>query len=274
MIVNEEIFEAYLKEGHIDKFKDHWLFAHLEKMSGGNAVFVQPNYGAGEVLAMKGLADELGRAIENFQPNNLALWDLLFDKWQETISTVAIYLVVGLPAGFDALALKGPDGQAILVYDLGNWLRYKDRIIEDVANNLLTHELAHVCIEKAWPSLAEVYISGTYREGLDAITFNEGWAHLLAFENKNIAAVDWQSDEFNEIYVQTSAKMAIALGEEDSIQQKKFLQDATMGSYYDKFAAMVGMFYLARQWLAAGNSGLQKVFKGGFVDFARRAMKR
>lgn len=175
--------------------------------------------------------------------------------------------------GYDALALQDESGRPIAVYDIGNWLPYQNMVISDVVNNLLTHELCHVCIKAVFPDLKKVYMSGSYIEVLDAIAFNEGFAHLLAFENKDISQVDWKSEKFKKVFVDSIETMKRAILEEDTSKQKQYIQASNTGSYYEeKFGAMVGMLYLADVWLNNGIIGLKKIFDEGYSNFVSKAI--
>lgn len=273
MVINSDIFDFYLKNGNIDKHKEDWIFKYLGKVSGIESILQEPSYNQDEIKIIKRIAMEIRKQIENFKPNNLEIWNLLFPNWEEIISEVVIYFIVGLPNGYDALAFRDEQGKPIVVYDIGNWIIYKDMSILDVVNNLLTHELSHVCIHDVFPEIHHVYLTGNYNEGLDAIAFNEGFAHLLAFENKNIASVDWKSEKFHKIFKDNVEKLKIAILEEEVLKQKQFIKESTSGSYYEKFGAIVGMLYLANEWEKNGNFGLKKIFDEGYYNFASKAIK-
>lgn len=273
MIINSEISDFYLENGNIDKYKENWLFKYLERLSGGTIVFKEPVYSQKDIQTMIRIATEIRKEVDNFEPNNIEIWNLLFPNWEENISDVVVYFIVGLPQGYDALALQDESGNPIAVYDIGNWLVYQNMVISDVVNNLLTHELCHICIKSVFPDLRNTYISGTYLEGLDAIAFNEGFAHLLAFENKNISSVDWKSEKFRKVFADAIETMKNALLEEDTSKQKQYIQTSMMGSYYEKFGVMVGMLYLANEWLKSGNLGLKTIFDEGYRNFASKAIK-
>lgn len=273
MIINSEIFDFYLENGNINKYKEDWIFKYLGILNGGMNVFEEPSYSQENIKTMKKIAIEIRKQIDNFEPNNVEIWNLLFPNWKKVISDVFIYFIVGLPKGYDALALQDENGHPIAVYDIGNWLIYEKMVISDVINNLLTHELSHVCINAAFPDLMNTYMSGTYLEGLDGITFNEGFAHLLSFKNRNISLVDWKSEEFKNIFADVVETMKKALLEEDTSKQKQYIQASMAGAYYEKFGAMVGMLYLASEWLKKGNLGLKKIFDEGYYNFASKAIK-
>lgn len=273
MIINSEIFDYYLENGNIDKYKEDWLFKYLEGLNNGANVFEELSYSQKDIQTMIKISTEIRKQIDNFEPNNIEIWNLLFPNWEEIISDVVVYFIVGLPQGYDALALQDKIGHPIAVYDIGNWLIYQNMEISDVVNNLLTHELCHVCIGAAFPNLKTIYLSGTYLEGLNAITFNEGFAHLLAFENKNIESVEWQSQKYKKVYESSVETMKNALIEEDTCKQKQYIQASMAGHYYEKFGAMIGMLYLANEWLKYGNLKLKKVFDEGYSNFASKAIK-
>lgn len=273
MIINSEIFDYYLENGNIDKYKEDWLFKYLEGLNNGANVFEELSYSQKDIQTMIKISTEIRKQIDNFEPNNIEIWNLLFPNWEEIISDVVVYFIVGLPQGYDALALQDKSGHPIAVYDIGNWLIYQNMEISDVVNNLLTHELCHVCIGAAFPNLKTIYLSGTYLEGLNAITFNEGFAHLLAFENKNIESVEWQSQKYKKVYESSVETMKNALIEEDTCKQKQYIQASMAGHYYEKFGAMIGMLYLANEWLKYGNLKLKKVFDEGYSNFASKAIK-
>lgn len=273
MIINSEIFDYYLENGNIDKYKEDWLFKYLEGLNNGANVFEELSYSQKDIQTMIKISTEIRKQIDNFEPNNIEIWNLLFPNWEEIISDVVVYFIVGLPQGYDALALQDKIGHPIAVYDIGNWLIYQNMEISDVVNNLLTHELCHVCIGAAFPNLKTIYLSGTYLEGLNAITFNEGFAHLLAFENKNNESVEWQSQKYKKVYESSVETMKNALIEEDTCKQKQYIQASMVGHYYEKFGAMIGMLYLANEWLKYGSLKLKKVFDEGYSNFASKAIK-
>lgn len=95
---------------------------------------------------------------------------------------------------------------------------------------------------------------------LDAYTFHEGFAHLLSYQATEIDCVDWHTPELTEVAAASRAKLRLALTETDPDRQKQFLEEAVCGSYYEKFACMCGMLYLADRWETQGIDGLQSAF--------------
>lgn len=74
-----------------------------------------------------------------------------------------------------------------------------------------------------------------------------------------------------EVAAASRAKLRLALTETDTDRQKQFLEEAVCGSYYEKFACMCGMLYLADRWETQGIDGLQSAF-ADYHGFAQRAL--
>ena len=110
-----------------------------------------------------------------------------------------------------------------------------------------------------------------YLTRLDAYTFHEGFAHLLSYQATEIDCVDWHTPQLTEVAAASRAKLRLALTETDPDRQKQFLEEAVCGSYYEKFACMCGMLYLADRWETQGIDGLQSAF-ADYHGFAQRAL--
>lgn len=106
---------------------------------------------------------------------------------------------------------------------------------------------------------------------LDAYTFHEGFAHLLSYQATEIDCVDWHTPQLTEVAAASRAKLRLALMETDPDRQKQFLEEAVCGSYYEKFACMCGMLYLADRWETQGIDGLKSAF-ADYHGFAQRAL--
>lgn len=72
--------------------------------------------------------------------------------------------------------------------------------------------------------------------------------------------MDWHTPQLTEVAAASRAKLRLALTETDPDRQKQFLEEAVCGSYYEKFACMCGMLYLADRWETQGIDGLQSAF--------------
>lgn len=123
----------------------------------------------------------------------------------------------------------------------------------------------------SYPAADAALESTDYLRRLDAYTFHEGFAHLLSYQATEIDCVDWHTPQLTEVAAASRAKLRLALTETDPDRQKQFLEEAVCGSYYEKFACMCGMLYLADRWETQGIDGLKSAF-ADYHGFAQRAL--
>lgn len=62
--------------------------------------------------------------------------------------------------------------------------------LSKLSQNLLTHELLHMLIEKYYTDIEESEQFGNHINKLDAITCNEGFAHLVSYNQQEINSVE------------------------------------------------------------------------------------
>ena len=208
--------------------------------------------------------------MKRFVPVDRPIWDALFPDWQTLQPTLD--LIVGFPAPYDAITARAPDGQAHLIFDLVQWrdhaaLENLDAVIRD----LLTHEITHLLIGHRYPEVDAALESKDYRTRLDAYTFHEGFAHILSYQAAEIDRVDRYTPQLTGAAAASRAKLHRALATTDPDRQKQFLEEAVCGPYYEKFACMCGMLYLAGQWETHGIDGLQAAF-ADYHGFAQRTL--
>lgn len=67
--------------------------------------------------------------------------------------------------------------------------------------------------------------------------------------------------------------MMEALKEDNPIKQKGYLYKAIYGPYYDKYACMVGMFFLSDVWEKQGINGLEEVFNQVYIGFVEKTVQ-
>ena len=227
-----------------------------------------------EDLALRETVRKLERRIceaaAHFVPVNRPIWDALFPDWEAVQPTLD--LIVDYPEPYDAVAAHSPGGQAHLIFDLIRWCNYAELDqLDSIIRNLLTHEITHLLIGHRYPAADAALESTDYLTRLDAYTFHEGFAHLLSYQATEIDCVDWHTPELTEVAAASRAKLRLALTETDPDRQKQFLEEAVCGSYYEKFACMCGMLYLADRWETQGIDGLQSAF-ADYHGFAQRAL--
>ena len=219
---------------------------------------------------MRKLERRICEAAAHFVPVNRPIWDALFPDWEAVQPTLD--LIVGYPEPYDAVAAHSPDGQAHLIFDLIRWCNYAELDqLDSIIRNLLTHEITHLLIGHRYPAADAALESTDYLTRLDAYTFHEGFAHLLSYQATEIDCVDWHTPQLTEAAAASRAKLRLALMETDPDRQKQFLEEAVCGSYYEKFACMCGMLYLADRWETQGIDGLKSAF-ADYHGFAQRAL--
>lgn len=100
-------------------------------------------------------------------------------------------MIVGLPDMFDALVIPDPSGDSQVFLDLSNWVVYERKHnIGNVVHNLLTHGPCHVCIGAIFRKIEADSESADYITRIYAMTFNEGFAHLVSYDDTPIDRSD------------------------------------------------------------------------------------
>ncbi|MEG2017261.1 MAG: hypothetical protein RR128_02230 [Clostridium sp.] len=267
MRVKAELVKSYIQGSDIEGYEEEWFFEEC------GHIFVNPSYEIEHRETVGRIFQQIKASIEGFIPCNVEIWDKLFFNWREIIDKVTINLIVGYPEPYDATVIKAPDGESNVILDLGLWAKYEGKCdIPRVVNNLLTHELCHVCIGKTIQGIDEDIESEDYLINLDANTFHEAFAHLISFEDKAINEVQWDTEEWAIVIKNCRERMKEALVESNLDKQQEFLQEAFCGNYKEKYAAISGMFYLVDCWREKGLVGLEEVFKSGYHGFATRTV--
>ena len=151
------------------------------------------------------------------------------------------------------------------------WTAYLGHI-KEAAGNMLTHELTHSLISLRAPEVVEDGEHGEYLSRLDALAFNEGFAHLLSFRGMELDKVDWS--QYGEVRDRSREKLRAALECGEQSEQERLIYEGTAGRYFDKFLCMAGMFYLEEIWAREGMEGLEREFARGHSGFAKRCAGR
>ena len=264
MTISDNLVCAYLNSESMEKYRDEWFFGAFEA---GENVFECPEISEQMAENVKTLLRIVQNVAEDFHPANVEIWDALFPDWQAI--PVFIDLIVGFPKPYDAVTVKDAQGQTHIVLDLIRWCDYGlSKDAEGVVRNLLAHEMTHAFITARYPEADAAADGEDYRLKLDGLTFHEGFAHLIAYENRRIDQVDWDSDFWKRIEQTSRAKMCEAVAETDPKKQKAHLRGGFCGRYEEKYACMCGMIYLAKQWQEKGMDGLKESFADyhGFAE--------
>lgn len=246
MNIDDLMIKSYL-EGR-DDYKSHWLFNSI--LDNGEYVFDKPKNEDKEKI--REIYEKTYHSLENFIPYNAEMFSTLFSEWKKQINDVNIILAVGCPSPYDAM-VREYDGREYIIFDLVRFLEYEKEgeDILSVIRGMITHEITHICVHADYPILNKTYI-----DKLSYITFDEGFAHLLAFKD-NIYSYDF-SQMIALHYLESINKLKEALLEKDIIKQKEYLEYANCGGYWSKFAAISGKLYLA-----SNLENLYEIYKAG-----------
>ncbi|GEM_PF-185695 len=273
MILKTKIIDAYLNRENVEEFKEHWIYSSIGQGEfKGKNIFTIPSKEMYEQV--REMYKEIEKEILNFEPYNIEIWSRLFPKWKDDLKEIEIYLIIGLPEPNDATVIPNLEGKNVIIFDLGCWVKYLGKVnITELVRNLLTHEICHILISKNIPEIDFDYENGTYLSKLNSLVFNEGVAHLLAY-NSNICDVEWRGNEHTSIKLKSLLKLKEALSEDNIEKQNTYLYDAVFGNFYDKYGGMIGMMYFADIYMETGVQGLANEYKAGYKDITTRILKR
>lgn len=274
MNIWDGMIRDYLAGRDLAEYREMWCFADsfIAREAGRN-VFEAPGGTAEDRQKVETVYRELLDACGTFAPLNREAWDALFPGWAGTLAEVRLDLILGLPEPYDAVMTSDSAGVRHALFDLYRWTKYLGHgSLAGAARNLLTHELTHVLLHAAVPGLADAW-DGDYPTALDAMTFDEGFAHLLSCQGKALGEVDWDGPQLREVRERSVRKLREALFCRDEAAQKDFLHTAQCGGYYDKFACMAGMLFLAEIWRQGGVNALAGRLSGGYHGFAELCAK-
>ena len=267
MNVSDCIVRDYLSGKSIAGYREEWFFRQLSE---GGSVFVEPSYLSDEKEKAAEVYRVLLETAETFQPLNREVWDALFPSWVEALEHVQADLIIGFPQPYDAVAMRR-DGAYHMVFDLLCWTGYLGKTdMNAAARNLLTHELCHALIGQTVDRIDADLERGTYVDRLDAVTFHEGFAHLVSYNGKELDEADWEEAKLREVREASRKTLREALSAKDDAEREVYLSRADCGGYYEKFACMAGMLYLAELWKQGGTAALKECFQAGYHGFAEK----
>ena len=269
MILNTQIVREYLRGDNLARHRGDWVYQNFENVqSRDGSMFTEPDSSDDRKQEVKKVLNVLEGVAGSFEPLNPDVWNTVFPEWRSTIHSVSADLIVGFPEPYDAVAKYDPEGNAHVIFDLCCWTRYlKSCNIEKLAKGLLTHDLFHVLIADRYPELREDGNEKKYLTALDAVTFNEGFAHLVSYENQAISATDWNSEKMQKVWEKSILQLKDAAAYKIPGQQRRYLFHANCGKYYEKFGAMAGMLWFAHIWEREGTAGLKRVMDDGYEGF-------
>ena len=236
MIIDFTLVNKFLNEDKYREIENHWLFNNIEK---GEHLFELPN--ESQRNEVERILDHIQNNLSDFKPLNEDIFTSIYPEWPQIINDMNVLLVVGCPDPYDAMVMEY-GGRQYVIFDLirlNNYVRLGYNI-DSMINQLLTHEISHLCLREKYP----VPNSTDYFENLKYIVFDEAFAHILSF-NEDIRGYDF-TNIIKEHYSKSLSKLRSALNETDYDKQNELLIQANSGVYWDKFGAISGKLFLAR----------------------------
>ena len=112
---------------------------------------------------------------------------------------------------------------------------------------------------------ANIDANAAYQDELLQLVFDEGFAHYLSVDD--ILKANYQNFR-EEHYQRNLSKLNTALEEKDPEKQKQFMTEASAGNFFDKFAAITGMFILIDN-----EAKLVEIYKNGYEKFLENALE-
>lgn len=255
MKLDTSIVTGYL-QGR-EEIAGHWLFTSIRE---GEHTFDRP--APARRVETEALLRQIEQVLADFTPCNAARFGALFPRWRELAAETNVLLAVGCPAPYDAM-VREKDGTQYIIFDLIRFLDYRLKGEELVLliRRLVTHELTHICLGADYPAAP-----ADYRGKLGYITFNEGFAHALAYA-EDLDRCDRAALAGH--YPDARRALKKALAETDPRRQEENLQKCNAGRYWDKFAAISGKLYLLahlEQMEAIYHAGPEAMLKAVLAD--------
>ena len=224
MTIDVSIIQKYLSGEPSGTYSGLWIYD-------GGRLFEEPSPKLRANVAQ--LLIKVKESLANYSPANETPILDVFPNFYAAVKKTMVFLVVGLKDPYDMM-MDEYDGQFCVILDLIRLLGYGADF------TLSVHEFIHVCLHERYPQPE----NANYREQLDYIAFDEGFAHVFAYMER------YPGESFNatleQRYEAAKAALEIALEETDEEKQRDCLYRSQTGYYWDKFAAIAGKLYLLK----------------------------
>ena len=230
--INSEIIESYLKDGNLNNVKNHWIY---KTITSGDYKVEEPQNIC--LKDFKKLFEETKKELINFKPLNRNLWIKIFGP-TPIPNNISVYLIVGAPPGYEAIVRKNNEGNRYIIIDLAQIFTYSSDIeqLDDIILDFVTHEVAHALISLKYPYHENL----TKRQLLKQITFDEGIAHFLSYQ-EHVLKIDWETEVMKQRKHFVYEKLNYYLTHIDEFSMS-CLKKANSGPFWEKFASIAGMF--------------------------------
>ncbi len=194
----------------------------------------------------------LQEVVSDLNKNGAPLLDAVFEglvgKKRLQVNVVAL---AGVPAPYDAWCSR-LDGADTVFVNLSLW---ETNRIREKGRPLLIHEITHFLLRQL--NQPDPH---TPLERLQDITFNEGLAHFTGRPGNPLSILNTHKAE-RQVAEKALANAITVLssGGASSKEAEVLLRRANTGSYWDKFAAIAGMFQVADIYRDKGTAGVREL---------------
>jgi len=236
MIIDDSMIQEYLGNNNVEKYCNHWVFSGVIEEK---KVFESPNIEFKKPVA--NILNLIKSMLLDFHPMNENIFTNLFPTWMKDLEDFRILLTVGMPNPYDAM-VRSHEGKEYVVFDLIRFHDYelKGFCVEDIVSQMITHEAAHICLHKKYSLSSDA----NYEQTLKYITFDEGFAHFIAFKED---IENYDADEvIGKYYDENIKKLRESFKENDLDRQEELLEVSNSGPYWEKFAAISGKLFLLK----------------------------
>ncbi|MFC2079395.1 hypothetical protein ACFLSZ_05405 [Candidatus Bipolaricaulota bacterium] len=237
MNLDTAIADRYREDRSVQALADHWIFSNIKP--GCHLLQDPPELAYDQICE---LYEMVSSSLKDFEPLNLAIWEAFFGVYKGMPDDMIIYLIVGAPEPYDAF-VRFHDGKNAAIFDLYRFSTYSQNPADlvSIVRNLITHEFSHIRIHE---NHLEPPHDAPIEQVLRHILFNEGIAHFLAYD-RDVSSVDWDTEDLLEKKRKAYSSLRHEFSTCSASNREDVLIRATSGKFWDKFAAVSGLFAVA-----------------------------
>jgi hypothetical protein len=165
MDYDDMIVQKYLANKPSDAYKNEWFYDNGRRFDEPSPQFR---------IEVSEMLEKFIEKITNYTPSNETFINSIFPNFYAVIKKTIVLFVVGLKDPYDMMMLEH-NKRFYVIIDLIRLLGYGKNTIFSV------HEFIHVCVHEHYPEPEKA----SYKERLDYIAFDEGFAHVLGYMEQN-----------------------------------------------------------------------------------------
>lgn len=185
------------------------------------------------------------------------LYEIFSQFCDDRIFEFDLIYTTGVQAPYDAWTALSDHGKPIMYFNLSEWTT--EQLAKD-GLAVVIHEVTHALLE---PLLIN-YESTDHLMMLERIIIDEGMAHFLGFPGNRLSLVE----KYHDKWIQSESELEAAIKNLDSrilseAEINKLLLKSNTGPFWEKYAAISGMFRAAKIHSTKGTDGIIKAIKEG-----------